>query len=106
MAIIRVALDVPVDCLFDYLAPDASVADIGLRVCVPFGKRRTLGIILSVCADTAIPSNKLKQAERIYRDTPALPSALLELFQFCNRYYHHPIGQVVMNSIPDRKSVV
>lgn len=102
MAIIRVALDVPVDCLFDYLAPDASVTDIGLRVCVPFGKRRTLGIILSVCADTSVPGNKLKQAERIFRDIPPLPPALLELFKFCNRYYHHPIGQVVMNSIPNR----
>ena len=37
MNIVRVALDVPVPRLFDYLAPDASESDIGRRVIVPFG---------------------------------------------------------------------
>lgn len=100
MAIIRVALDVPVDCLFDYLAPDANLTDIGLRVRVPFGSRQMLGIIMSVCEATQVTHEKLKYAGQIYRDTPPLPPALLELFRFCNHYYHHPIGQVVMNSLP------
>jgi len=102
MAIIRVALDVPVDCLFDYLVPNTNPADIGLRVKVPFGNRQALGIILSVCENTQIPEEKLKYAEQIYRDIPPLAPTLLELFKFCSRYYHHPIGQVIMNSLPVR----
>ena len=35
MPIIRVALDVPVATLFDYLASDATTHDIGVRVQVP-----------------------------------------------------------------------
>ena len=36
MTIIRVALDVPVDKLFDYRAPDADSTDVGRRVAVPY----------------------------------------------------------------------
>jgi primosomal protein N' (replication factor Y) len=38
MNIVRVALDLPLPRLFDYLAPDAVGSDIGRRVTVPFGK--------------------------------------------------------------------
>ncbi len=100
MAIIRVALDIPVDRLFDYLAPDASLADIGLRVCVPFGSRQMPGIIMAVCDTSPLPDEKLKHVSRIYRDTLPLSPSLLELFEFCRHYYHHPIGQVVMNGLP------
>jgi len=100
MAIIRVALDVPLDCLFDYVSEEASATDIGLRVRVPFGKREVIGIILEVCAATQITADKLKPVHQLYREIPPLPHDLIELFRFCNRYYHHPIGQVVMNSLP------
>ncbi len=39
MPIIRVALDVPVNTLFDYIAPGATTQHIGVRVQVPFGRR-------------------------------------------------------------------
>jgi len=100
MAIIRVALDVPLDCLFDYVSEEASSTDIGLRVRVPFGKREVIGIILDVCAVTQIAADKLKPARQLYREILPLPQDLIDLFQFCNRYYHYPIGQVVMNSLP------
>lgn len=100
MAIIRVALDIPIDRLFDYLAPDAGATDIGRCVLVPFGNRKISGIIISVCETSPIPEEKLKHAGQINRKTPPLPRSLLELFEFCNRYYHHPIGQVIMNGLP------
>lgn len=100
MAIIRVALDVPVDCLFDYISEESSTADIGLRVRVPFGKRDLIGVILEAGAATEIATDKLKPAHQIYREIPPLPSDLIDLLRFCNRYYHYPIGQVVMNSLP------
>lgn len=100
MAIIRVALDVPLDCLFDYVSEETSSTDIGLRVRVPFGKREAIGIILDVCAATQITADKLKPIHQLYREIPPLPHDLIELYRFCNRYYHHPIGQVVMNSLP------
>ncbi|SDY83066.1 primosomal protein N' [Nitrosomonas sp. Nm58] len=102
MMIIRVALDIPIDSLFDYIAPDATQQDIGLRVRVPFGKKIMIGIIMALSNDTQVPHDKLKQAEAILRDIPPLPAALMELFEFCNHYYHHPIGMVIMNGLPTR----
>lgn len=100
MAIIRVALDVPLDCLFDYVSEEANSTDTGLRVRVPFGKREVIGIILDVSEITQIKADKLKPVSQLYREIPPLPQDLIDLFQFCNRYYHYPIGQVVMNSLP------
>ena len=100
MLIIRVALDVPIDRLFDYLAPDADTTDIGRCARVPFGNRKISGIIISVCETSSISGDKLKYADQIDRQIPPLPQSLLELFEFCSRYYHYPIGQVIMHGLP------
>lgn len=100
MPIIRVALNVPVDTLFDYQSNDATQLDIGLRTCVPFGKKRVTGIIIAVSSETQISIEKLKSAHCIFREIEPLPAALLDLFHFCSQYYHHPLGLVVMNGLP------
>ena len=102
MIIIRVALNTPVDCLFDYMAPEATKNDIGLRVRVPFGKKLMTGIIMGVGSDTPVLPEKLKPAEYIFREIPPLPTQLLDLFRFCSDYYHHPLGMVVMNGLPSK----
>jgi primosomal protein N' (replication factor Y) len=100
MAIIRVALDVPLDCLFDYVSGEINETATGLRVRVPFRKREVIGIILEISTSSQIAADKLKPVHQLYQETPPLPPDLIDLFQFCNRYYHYPIGQVVMNSLP------
>lgn len=100
MVIIRVALSVPVDTLFDYQAEDASSHDIGRRVCVPFGKKKLTGIIMAIGKETQVPIEKLKSVYCIFREINSLPPALVDLFQFCSQYYHHPLGMVIMNSLP------
>jgi len=102
MPIIRVALNVHVDTLFDYQAVDAHPQDVGLRVNVPFGKKLLTGIIVAVNSDTRIAVEKLKTAQIIFRDIAPLPTALLDLFQFCSDYYHHPLGMVIMNGLPGK----
>ena len=44
MPVLRVALDLPLHRLFDYVAAEASTADVGLRVRVPFGRGEKIGI--------------------------------------------------------------
>jgi len=100
MPILRVALNIPIDTLFDYVAPEADQSDIGLRVCVPFGRRKLTGIIMEVCSETDIPTEKLKTIFGIFREIPPLPADLLALFSFCSTYYHHPLGMVAINSLP------
>ncbi|ARO86295.1 primosomal protein N' [Nitrosospira lacus] len=102
MPIIRVALDVPVNTLFDYLAQDVTAQDIGVRVCVPFGKKQVIGVIMEVTTHSLISPSRLRQATHVFQDIPPLPASLLDLFRFCSTYYHHPLGEVVMNGLPGR----
>ncbi|SEP42173.1 primosomal protein N' [Nitrosovibrio sp. Nv6] len=104
MPIIRVALDIPLNILFDYLASDIEVTeqDIGARALVPFGKNMMTGVIMEVTTHSSVSYSKLKRVAHIFRDIPPLPRALLDLFRFCSEYYHHPLGEVVMNGLPNR----
>jgi primosomal protein N' (replication factor Y) len=45
-SIVKVALDVPLNRLFDYLSDNSEIR-IGQRVLVPFGRRNQIGIVLS-----------------------------------------------------------
>jgi ornithine cyclodeaminase/alanine dehydrogenase-like protein (mu-crystallin family) len=49
--VLRIALPLPLPRLFDYLAPEgdeASPADVGRRVRVPFGPRELVGVVAAV----------------------------------------------------------
>jgi primosomal protein N' (replication factor Y) (superfamily II helicase) len=100
-AIVRVALDVPLPKLFDYRA-DATPADIGARVVVPFGTKRVVGVVLDVAASSEVARERLRPVERILRDATRLPAEWLELARFASEYYHEPIGEVAMNALPPR----
>src|SRR5262245_44787293 len=100
--ILRVALDVPLPKLFDYRADDATRADIGYRVLVPFGKKRLVGLIADVVADSGVPVSRLRAAEKILRDVPPLGREWLDLVKFCSGYYQRPLGEVVAAALPPR----
>ena len=100
MNIVRVALDLPVPRLFDYLAADATESDIGRRVTVPFGKGSRTGVIAGLAAASEQPEDKLKTVVEILRDMPALPAEWLALCEFCSCYYHTPLGQVTSFALP------
>jgi primosomal protein N' (replication factor Y) len=100
MNILRVALDLPLPRVFDYLCDDATADDIGMRVLVPFGNKHAVGVIVGLADNSEVESGKLKVALRILRDTPALARDWLELAQFCSGYYHRPLGEVIFNGLP------
>ena len=100
--IIRVALDIPLPRLFDYLSEDANDHDIGARVVVGFGRRRMVGIVVEVGTTSDLPLEKLKPCERILRDIPPLPGDLIDLGKFCSEYYQVPIGEALMAALPPR----
>lgn len=102
MTIARVALDVPVACLFDYAAPGLTREHIGMRVLVPFGKKQMVGLVMEITSQTSISPQRIKPISFLFQDIPALSPQTLSLFRFCSDYYHHPLGQVVMNTLPAR----
>ncbi|MDX2218914.1 MAG: primosomal protein N' [Burkholderiales bacterium] len=97
---VQVALDVPLDQRFDFIAPDATPHDVGRLAVVPFGKRKTTGVILAVSGASDIDPAQLKPVERILRDVPAASTQDLALMRFLSTYYQHPLGQVLMSCLP------
>ncbi len=100
MNIVRVALDLPLPKLFDYVAPDSAESDIGRRVTVPFGTGSRVGVIVARVAVSEQPEDKLKVVREILRDMPALPAEWLALCEFCARYYQTPLGEVTSFALP------
>ncbi|MSQ58186.1 MAG: primosomal protein N' [Betaproteobacteria bacterium] len=102
MPLVRVALDVPLDRLFDYRLQDSQQASVGQRVIVPFGPGRRTGVVVEVGGETVIEANRLKHVEAVLHEEPVLPPDVLELCRFCAGYYHYPLGQIVMLALPPK----
>src|SRR5687767_9626907 len=100
MKLARVGLDVPLGRTFDYRADGDAVA-IGARVVVPFGRRSMIGVVLGIGEDSDLPLERIKSITRVL-DAPRLGNDDLRLLRFAADYYHYPLGQVVMNALPQR----
>ena len=100
--VLRVALPVPLPGLFDYLPPpgvQAAAEWIGCRVQVPFGARSLVGVVaetgpLQAAAET------LKQVDARLDAQPLLEGELWRTLQWCARYYHRPLGEVLWTALP------
>src|SRR5487761_2125984 len=100
MPIVHVALDLPLNRLFDYLSEDAAAHDVGRRVLVPFGREQKVGVIMAVSQHSDIAVERLKEVTQIWRDVDPLTAPLLTLLRFASEYYHHPLGPVILNALP------
>ena len=100
MTILQIALDVPLPRLFDYRPGEAGPpAPVGRLVRVPFGSGEKVGVVVAQAAGSDQPADKLKTAESL-EGLPLLPADWLALCQFCARYYHYPLGQVMAFALP------
>ncbi len=101
-SLLQVALDTPLDRLFDYRLPDAlGPVPVGSLVEIPFGRTRQVGIALGQPADSD-HAGKLRDVLRVLDDRPALSPDILRLAQFCADYYHYPLGAVLLATLPPR----
>ena len=102
MPIIRVALDVPLSTLFDYIVEKKTEVIIGQRVLVPFGRKQVLGIAMEWIRDSELSADRIKAVSKVLDDVPPLPQELLILLRFCSDYYHYPLGVTVLAAFPTR----
>ena len=101
---LSVAIPTPLRCLFDYL-PDKNtnhnILKPGLRVSVSFGRQKNVtGLIVSINNKTDCPEQKLKRINNILDDYPIINTEHLDLLIWASNYYHHPIGEVIYNTLP------
>jgi len=103
VTVLRVALDVPLARLFDYLPPagdSVDAADLGRRVRVPFGRREQVGILVALAGESEIGAEALRPALAVDRTRPPLPADILELVRFAADYYRHPYGAALLAILP------
>jgi primosomal protein N' (replication factor Y) len=102
-AVWRVVLDMPLRRPFDYLPPqEDSGRPIrpGVRVRVPFGRRRLIGVVTEEAASSDVPPERLKPILEVLDAEPVLDAAMLALLLWAAEYYHHPIGEVLAAALP------
>lgn len=102
-SILQVAVPAPLFCAFDYLVPESltnHTIQPGCRVCVPFGRRKAIGIIVGRSKNSEIAKNRLKPIDALLDSEPVLSREVLSLLQWAATYYLHPIGEVMQSALP------
>ena len=102
-SILQVAVPAPLFCAFDYLIPAGLINENfspGCRVCVPFGRRKAIGIIIGRSDRSELANNRLKPIDSLLDQRPILSAEVLSLLQWAASYYLHPIGDVMQAALP------
>lgn len=101
MHILKVALDVPLDSLFDYLDGGFAIV-VGQRVVVSFGRRKQVGIVVKIADHSDVAVDKLKPILQAFNSEPPLDTETFALLRFCADYYQYPYGQALLSALPTR----
>ncbi|MDP4855910.1 MAG: primosomal protein N' [Desulfobacterales bacterium] len=97
---IEVAAALPVYQTFTYSLPDGLIglATPGMRVLVPFGRRRVTGYVLGFHRPPQ--QIEIKSVLDLLDDTTLFPETMVPFFRWIADYYIHPIGEVIKCALP------
>lgn len=103
LPILQVAIKTPLRRSFDYLAlPEIDRYQIGQRVEIPFGRRSVIGVIVGLAEKSDFPPHKLKSVAAVIDEAPLLDEKLLSLYHWASDYYQHPVGDVILGTLPKK----
>ena len=100
MAVVRVALPVAVDRLFDYWLPDGLDVRRGSVLRTRLGRRRMLGVAVELTPDSELAPEQLAPIDEVAAELPPLADDLCALARFISAYYQQPIGQCFAQMLP------
>ncbi|MGE8677629.1 primosomal protein N' [Achromobacter marplatensis] len=95
---VRVALDVPLPGPFDYRSE--TPVPVGLRVIVPFGRRKMIGVVVENPAEPSFDPKQIRPIEQVLDDLPPFDEDWLRLARFAAEYYQRPLGEVMLPTLP------
>ena len=101
--VLRVAVPVPIRHPFDYLPPrPGSTPPVcpGMRVRVPFGRTSAIGVVVEVAPASTVDARRLKRVREVIDAEPLLDAATLKLLLWSSGYFQHPVGEVVVGTLP------
>ncbi len=103
-SVVRIALPVPLDSLYDYAVPSelAKSAQAGCRVLVPFAGRRLVGVIVEAGADPpASPLDRVLQSiESVIDSEPVISTSLMSILGELAAEVLCPVGQALCAALP------
>jgi len=97
---ISVAVSLPVMKSYTYSVPDhlQEFCLPGMRVLVPFGRRRVTGYIISWLE--SCKGFTAKKILDVLDDYPLFPEKEIPFFKWISDYYIHPLGDVIKAALP------
>jgi len=100
-----IALPVPVDRLFTYqIPPDlAALAQPGMRVLVPFGRKHLTGVIVALPRSTQVKG--LRPLKDVLDSNPSFSAEMLKLTRWIADYYLVPWGEALRVATPQGLSL-
>ena len=105
-----VAVPRPVRRLFTYVVPEHLLARCrrGVRVLVPFGRRRLTGYLLEVAESAGKPAPPilLRPLEAVLDPDPVLDEPILELTRWAADYYVVSWGEMIRAALPGMRAQV
>ena len=97
---IDVAVALPMDNTYVYKVPEhlKHAALAGMRVLVPFGRRRVTGYIVGFRQDSG--GYQAKLILDFPDDVPLFTPGMIPFFKWISSYYIHPLGEVIKTALP------
>lgn len=97
-----VAIQRPVRREFTYTVPEewASQLKPGMRVAVPFGSRREVGVCVGTSTECEVPIKRLKPIADVLDPRPVIDASLLELTKWMAGYYACAWGEALAAVLP------
>jgi primosomal protein N' (replication factor Y) len=98
LRVVDVALPLPVQVAFSYRVPEPlPVPERGVRVLVPFGARRVVGLVTGPGQASA---RELKDVIEVVDEAPLLQPPLLDLAEWVSEHYLAPPGECYRLLLP------
>ena len=97
----EIAIACPLRTTFDYVIPEDMALEPGMRVKIPFGRRTVIGLVTHLKSHTELTC-EIKLILECLDETPVLSPDLMQLCTWASQYYQHPIGDVLLGTLPTR----
>ena len=102
-AYVEVVLNSPAPGRYTYSIPEAGSLSVGMRVSVPFGRRKMTGFTVAVGVDPGETDFEIKSIERIIDKQPIYGESEIELARWVADMYYCTEGEALSTMLPGGK---
>src|SRR5512139_551734 len=99
---VEVAVPLPIDHPFTYQVPagEEHRASVGVRVLVPFGRRKITGLVTAVTDASALDGREAKELLAFLDDAPYISARHLDFLAASARECLAPMGEMLRAALP------